>query len=64
MGEGGMPNLTPEMMQRFQNMRGNRPGGPQGGIKDTSSKQRVTRQNGQESQGQIRTTSVEATVKK
>jgi hypothetical protein len=64
MGGEGMPNLTPEMMQRFQNMRGNRPGGPQGVVRDTSSRQRVTRQNGQEVPGQIRTTSVEATVKK
>ena len=64
MGGEGMPNLTPEMMQRFQNMRGNRPGGPQGVVRDTSSRQRVTRQNGQEGPGQIRTTSVEATVKK
>jgi hypothetical protein len=64
MGGEGMPNLTPEMMQRFQNMRGNRPGGPQGVVRDTSSRQRMTRQNGQEGPGQIRTTSVEATVKK
>src|SRR5450759_82565 len=27
MGRGGMPKLTPEMMQRFQNMRGNQGGG-------------------------------------
>jgi multidrug efflux pump subunit AcrA (membrane-fusion protein) len=32
MGRPGM-NITPEMMKRFQNIRGNQGGGPQGGVK-------------------------------
>ena len=50
-GPGGMPggpgmNMTPEMMQRFQQMRGNQPGG-QSGPRDTAAMRRF-RQSGQQ----------------
>jgi hypothetical protein len=55
MGRGGMQgrpgmNITPEMMQRFQSMRGNQPGG-QGGTRDTSARRRTNRQPGQQGEG-------------
>jgi HlyD family secretion protein len=58
MGPGGMPggqgmNITPEMMQRFQQMRGNQPGGQNGAPRDTAAMRRF-RQSGQ--QGGMRDT--------
>lgn len=49
---GGMPggqgmNITPEMMQRFQQMGGNRPGGQTGAPRDTAA-MRKFRQSGQQ----------------
>jgi hypothetical protein len=47
MGEPGM-NITPEMMQRFQNMRGSQPGGQPGAPRDTAMMRRFSRmRNGQ-----------------
>ena len=43
MGKPGM-NMTPEMMQRFQNMRSGQPGSGQGGVRDTSGRRRIVRQ--------------------
>lgn len=51
MGRGGRPgmNITPEMMQRFQQMRGNQPGGMNGGPRDTAAMRRFMRmRNGQQ----------------
>jgi HlyD family secretion protein len=50
--QGGMPggqgmNITPEMMQRFQQMGGNRPGGQNGAPRDTAA-MRKFRQSGQQ----------------
>jgi hypothetical protein len=48
MGRPGM-NITPEMMQRFQNMRGTQPGGQNGGPRDTAMMRRFMRmRNGQQ----------------
>src|SRR5674476_748443 len=60
MGRGGMQgrpgmNITPEMMQRFQNMRGNQPGG-QGGTRDTAAMRRMMNMRNNQ-QGGIRDTS-------
>ena len=54
-GRPGM-NITPEMRQRFQNMRGNQPGGPNGGQRDTVSTQRVVKTRSNQQQG-VRDTS-------
>jgi hypothetical protein len=43
MGKPGM-NMTPEMMQRFQNMRSGQPGSGHGGVRDTSGRRRIVRQ--------------------
>jgi hypothetical protein len=40
MESGGIMNITPEMMQRFQNMRGNQFGDRQGGTRDTAALRR------------------------
>jgi HlyD family secretion protein len=55
MGRGGMTgrpgmNITPEMMQRFQNMRGNQPGG-QNGARDTAAMRRMMRTRNNQQQG-------------
>ncbi len=42
-----MEGVTPEMMQRFQNMRGNMPQGGQGGRRDTATFRRMMRDNPQ-----------------
>jgi HlyD family secretion protein len=42
MGKPGM-DMTPEMMQRFRNMRGGQPGGGQGGVRDTMARRRMVR---------------------
>ncbi len=60
MGRGGMQgrpgmNITPEMMQRFQSMRGNQPGG-QGGTRDTAAMRRMMNMRNNQ-QGGIRDTS-------
>jgi len=48
MGRPGM-NITPEMMQRFQNMRGSQPGGQGGAPRDTAMMRRFMRErNGQQ----------------
>ena len=43
MGKPGL-NMTPELMQRFQNMRSGQPGSGQGGVRDTSGRRRIVRQ--------------------
>jgi hypothetical protein len=49
-------NITPEMMQRFQQMRGNQPGGQNGAPRDTAAMRRFMKmRNGQ--QGNVRDTS-------
>lgn len=59
--EGGMTgrpgmNITPEMMRRFQNMRGNQPGGQNGAPRDTAMMRRIMKmRDGQ--QGGVRDTS-------
>ena len=55
-----MEGVTPEMMQRFQNMRGNMPQGGmggQGGQRDTAAFRRMMRNNPQGAQGMRRDTS-------
>ena len=53
-GRGGM-NITPEMMQQFQNMRG---AGGQGGVRDTSARRRMMQMRNQQGQpGAARDTS-------
>ncbi len=55
-----MEGITPEMMQRFQNMRGNMPQGGtggQGGQRDTAAFRRMMRNNPQGTQGMRRDTS-------
>jgi hypothetical protein len=56
-----MEGMTPEMMQRFQNMRGNMPQGgmtgSQGGPRDTAAFRRMMRSNPQGMQGMRRDTS-------
>ncbi len=48
MGRPGM-NITPEMMQRFQQMRGNQPGGQNGAPRDTAAMRRFMKmRNGQQ----------------
>jgi hypothetical protein len=54
-GRPGM-NITPEMRQRFQNMRGNQPGGSNGGQRDTVSTQSVVKTRSNQQQG-VRDTS-------
>ena len=55
MGRPGM-NITPEMMRRFQNMRGNQPGGQNGAPRDTAMMRRIMKmRDGQ--QGGVRDTS-------
>jgi hypothetical protein len=54
MDRGEMPNITPEMMQQFQNMRGNQPGG-QTGPRDTAAMRRFMKMRNQ--QGGTRDTS-------
>jgi HlyD family secretion protein len=55
MGRPGM-NITPEMMQRFQNMRGNQPGGQNGAPRDTAAMRRFMRMRNNQ-QGGARDTS-------
>ncbi len=55
MGKPGM-NITPEMMQRFQNMRGDQPGRSNGSQSDTASTQRVVKTRSIQQQG-VRDTS-------
>jgi len=62
MGRVGMPKLTPEMMQRFQNMRGNQGGGQQGGVRDTAARRRI-RQPGREGTGQGGPSTIQTTIK-
>jgi HlyD family secretion protein len=45
MGRGGMMNVTPEMMEQFQNMRGQ---GGQGGTRDTAARRRMMNMRNQE----------------
>ena len=52
MGRPGMKG-SPEMMQRFQNMRGNQPGGPNSGPRDTAAMKRFMKmRNNQQAPGQ------------
>ena len=47
-------NNSPEMMQRFQNMKGNRPGGPNRGPGDTAAMKRFMKmRNNQQAPGQV-----------
>jgi hypothetical protein len=62
MDKSGMPNLTPEMMQRFQKMRGTQ-GGQQGGLKDTSARRRMIRQQGREGMGEAGPTTLQTTIR-
>ena len=62
MGRVGMPKLTPEMMQRFQNMKGNQGGGQQGGVRDTAARRRI-RQPGREGTGQGGPGTIQTTIK-
>ena len=62
MDEGGMPNITPEMMQRFQKMRGPQ-GVQQGGPRDTSARRRMIRQPGREATGEAGPTTIQTTIK-
>jgi HlyD family secretion protein len=64
MGGGGMPNITPEMMQRFQNMRGNQSAGQQVNIRDTTARRLMVRQPAQGIPGRNGPTSVQTPVKK
>ncbi|MGC1391387.1 MAG: efflux RND transporter periplasmic adaptor subunit [Bacteroidales bacterium] len=64
MGGGGMPNITPEMMQRFQNMRGNQGAVQQGNFRDTGARRLMVRQQVKEISGQNGPTSVQTPVKK
>jgi hypothetical protein len=54
----GMTTITPEMMQRFQNMKVN-----QGGGRDTTVRRRMIRQSGQEVTGQNGPTTIQTTIK-
>jgi HlyD family secretion protein len=56
MGQPGM-NITPEMMQRFQNMRGSQPGGQNSGPRDTAAMRRFAKMRNSQ-QGGARDTSV------
>jgi HlyD family secretion protein len=61
MGQPGM-NFSPEMMQRFQNMRGNQPGSQNAGPGDTAAMRRFARmRSGQ--QGGARDTSARRTIR-
>ena len=53
MGPGGGPgmNITPEMMQRFQNMRGGQTGGPNGAPRDTAAMRRFQNMRGGQTGG-------------
>jgi hypothetical protein len=55
MGRPGM-NITPEMMQRFQKMRGNQPGGQNGAPRDTAAMRRFMKMRNNQ-QGGVRDTS-------
>jgi HlyD family secretion protein len=61
MGQSGM-NITPEMMQRFQNMRGNQPGGQTGGPRDTAAMRRFARTRNSQ-QGSARDTSARRMIR-
>jgi HlyD family secretion protein len=51
-GGGGGMNITPEMMQQFQNMRGGQGGqGAPGGVRDTAAMRRMREQGGQQGGG-------------
>lgn len=63
MGKGGMPNITPEMMQRFQNIKATQSGGQQGGLRDTSAKRRIIKQPGQGITGQNGPTTIQTAIK-
>lgn len=54
-GQGGPMDITPEMMQRFQNMRGNMPGG-EGGTPDSAAMRRFMQMRGNMQQGGQRDT--------
>ena len=57
-GKPGM-NMTPEMMKRFQSMRGGKPGTGQGGVRDTAARRRMVRQVEQQgSNGQAQTQTI------
>jgi hypothetical protein len=58
MDNGGMTTITPEMMQRYQNMKVN-----QGGGRDTTVRRRMIRQSGQEVTGQNGPTTIQTTIK-
>jgi HlyD family secretion protein len=62
MDKGGMPDITPEMMQRFQKMRGNQ-GGQQGSVRDTSIRRRMIRQPGREITGEAGPTTIQTSIK-
>jgi HlyD family secretion protein len=62
MDKGGMPGLTPEMMQRFQKMRGNQ-GRQQGGVRDTSARRMMIRQPGREITGETGPAAIQSTIK-
>ncbi|MCX6253545.1 MAG: efflux RND transporter periplasmic adaptor subunit [Bacteroidia bacterium] len=79
MDRGGMPVMTPEMMQRFQNMRGAGQGGTrdtaamrrfmntrnqQGGTRDTSARRRTNAQQGQQAPGQNAAAPAKPAIKK
>jgi hypothetical protein len=63
MGRGGMSDLTPEMMKRFQNMRGNQVPGKQVNQGDTSSRRIMVRQSGQAGQQQNGQVPIQSAIK-
>lgn len=63
MGHGGMPDITPEMMKRFQNMRGNQAPGKQLNPGDTSSRKIMVRQSGQAGQRQNGQVPIQSSIK-
>lgn len=80
MGREGMPNLTPEMIQRFQSMRGGAQGGPRdtaamrmmmrmrnqqgGATRDTTARRRTNTQSGQQSGEQSSPASAQPAIRK